>query len=73
MPLVAIGAVTLRHWIGRSLRSRHEARADGHCLHAEVFPVNALLFSMTQWRDAILSQGEAFALWKATAPRARRA
>ena len=57
MPLVAIGAVTIRHWIWgpefawRTRRSLRQARVDGDCLHAEVFPKNGLLFSMTQWRD----------------------
>jgi hypothetical protein len=57
MLLVAIGAVTIRHWIWtpefvwRTRLSLRQARTDGDCLHAEVFPKNGLLFSMTQWRD----------------------
>jgi len=57
MFIAAIGGLRLKHWrhgpeftLRTSLVLR-QARADGGCVHAEVFPRGDLYFSLTLWRD----------------------
>lgn len=57
MSLIAIGAVRLKHWIWtreffwRSHLALRQARANGDCLHAEVFSMQGYYISMTRWRN----------------------
>lgn len=58
MYLAAIGALELKHWrhgpefAWRTRASLKQARANGDCLHAQVFPRGPLFFSLTVWTDA---------------------
>ncbi|MDW3224875.1 MAG: hypothetical protein R8G34_18660 [Paracoccaceae bacterium] len=57
MPLIAIGAVKLKHWIWgpeffwRTTLSLRQARTNGDCTHAEVFGWQEYYLSLTAWRD----------------------
>lgn len=57
MPLIAIGAVKLKHWIWapeffwRTTLSLRHARMSGDCTHAEVFRCQQYYLSLTGWAN----------------------